>query len=248
MLVHRTIAVALFSLALLAALGPWSAVAAPTTQLPEVPGPRSRTVSKGSSAARVVHLSFDAGADRGYAGSILDTLAAEGVPASFGMTGMWAQANPDLIQRMAAEGHQLINHTWDHRSFTGLSDRRGGQNAAQIHSQLERTDALLRELTGQSTLPFFRPPYGDYNDTVLTATYNAGYAFNMMWTVDSAGWRRIPAAEIVARCLRMAEPGAIILMHVGVESADGPALPGLIGGLRQQGYGFVGLTELMAQS
>jgi peptidoglycan/xylan/chitin deacetylase (PgdA/CDA1 family) len=243
--VARTVAAMV--LGALIGLGGWSSLAAPLGQMPEVGGPRSLTVARGPAGARVVHFSFDAGADRGYAGSILDTLAAEGVPASFGMTGMWAQANPDLIQRMAAEGHRLMNHTWDHRSFTGLSDRRGGQNGAQIAFQLERTETLLVELTGQSTKPFFRPPYGDYNDAALAATFSAGYPYNMMWTVDSAGWRRIPAAEIVARCLRLAEPGAIILMHVGADSLDGPALPGLIAGLRERGYGFVSLEGLWAQ-
>ncbi len=218
-----------------------------TAQLPEAPGPRSRTIARGPGTTRAVHMSFDAGADRGYAESILDTLAAEGVPASFGMTGLWAQANPDLIGRMVAEGHQLINHTWDHRSFTGLSDSRGGLGAAQIASELERTEALLLDLTGQSTKPFFRPPYGDYNDAALAATFSAGYPYNTMWTVDSAGWRRIPPGEIVARCLRLAEPGAIILMHVGIESRDGPALPAVIAGLRERGYGFVSLVDLLAQ-
>jgi peptidoglycan-N-acetylglucosamine deacetylase len=223
---------------------PWGGAVLP--QLPEVAGPRSATISRGPATRRVVHLSFDAGADRGYAESILNTLAEQGVPASFGMTGRWAQAHPDLIQRMAAEGHQLINHTWDHRSFTGLSDRRGRQNLAEIHQQLERTEALLVEMTGQSTKPFFRPPYGDYDNTALEATYSAGYAYNTMWTVDSFGWRRIPAADIVARCLRLAEPGAIILMHVGIESLDGPALPTLIGRLREQGYGMVSIADLFA--
>jgi peptidoglycan/xylan/chitin deacetylase (PgdA/CDA1 family) len=216
-------------------------------QLPDAPGPRSRTIARGAGTTRVVHMSFDAGADRGYAESILDTLAAEGVSASFGMTGLWAQANPDLIARIVAGGHQLINHTWDHRSFTGLSDRRGGLSAAQIASELDRTEALLLDLTGQTTKPFFRPPYGDYNDAALAATFSAGYPYNMMWTVDSAGWRRIPPGEIVARCLRLAEPGAIILMHVGIESRDGPALPAVIAGLREQGYGFVSLVELLSQ-
>jgi peptidoglycan/xylan/chitin deacetylase (PgdA/CDA1 family) len=215
-------------------------------QLPDAAGPRSVTISRGLATRRVVHLSFDAGADRGYAESILDTLAEQGVPASFGMTGRWAQAHPALIQRMAAEGHQLINHTWDHRSFTGLSDRRGRQNLAEIHQQLERTEALLVEMTGQSTKPFFRPPYGDYDNAALEATYSAGYAYNTMWTVDSFGWRRIPVADIVARSLRLAEPGAIILMHVGIESLDGPALPTLIGRLREQGYGMVSMADLFA--
>ena len=80
----------------------------------------------------------------------------------------------------------------------------------------------------------------------MEATFSAGYLYNMMWTIDSHGWRRIPAAQIVARCLQLAEPGAIIIMHVGAQSLDGPALPPLIAGLRQQGYGFVGLVELLS--
>jgi peptidoglycan/xylan/chitin deacetylase (PgdA/CDA1 family) len=216
-------------------------------QLPDAPGPRSVTLSRGPAARQVVHLSFDAGADRGYAEAILDTLKSEGVPASFGMTGQWAQANPDLVQRMVAEGHRLINHTWDHRSWTGLSDRRGHQSAAQIQATLDRTEAFLVELTGQSTKPFVRPPFGDYDNAALEATYGAGYGYSVMWTVDSFGWRRIPAAEIVARCLRLAEPGAIILMHVGIESRDGPALRSIIAGLRERGYDFVGLTELFGE-
>jgi peptidoglycan-N-acetylglucosamine deacetylase len=239
---------ALVAALLLAALSGGATVArGGQPQLPEAPGPRSLTVSRGAVEPRVVHMSFDAGADRGYAESILDTLLAEGVPASFGMTGQWAEANPDLIGRMVGEGHQLINHTWDHRSFTGLSDRRGGQTADQIQSELARTEDLLVSLTGKTTKPFFRPPYGDYNDAALAATYSAGYLYNMMWTVDSAGWRRIAPAEIVARCLRLAEPGAIILMHVGIESRDGPALPAVLAGLRERGYSFVGLTDLLAR-
>jgi peptidoglycan/xylan/chitin deacetylase (PgdA/CDA1 family) len=216
-------------------------------QLPDAPGPRSVSLSRGPAAPQVVHLSFDAGADRGYAEAILDTLKSEGVPASFGMTGQWAQANPDLVQRMVAEGHRLINHTWDHRSWTGLSDQRGHQTAAQIQATLDRTDSFLVDLTGQSTKPFVRPPYGDYDNPALAATYDAGYGYSVMWTVDSFGWRRIPATEIIARCLRLAEPGAIILMHVGVESRDGPALQSIITGLREQGYGFATLPGLFGQ-
>lgn len=230
-----------------AALPPAAPLASPSLpQLPDAPGPRSVTLSRGPAARQVVHLSFDAGADRGYAEAILDTLKTEGVPASFGMTGQWAQANPDLVQRMVAEGHRLINHTWEHRSWTGLSDQRGHQTAAQIQATLDRTESYLVDLTGQSTKPFVRPPYGDYDNPALEATYNAGYGYSVMWTVDSFGWRRIPATEIIARTLRLAEPGAIILMHVGVESRDGPALPSIIAGLRDQGYGFVGLTDLFA--
>lgn len=215
-------------------------------RLPEVLGPQAQTVQRGQVASRVVHLSFDAGADRGHAESILNTLAAEGITASFGMTGLWAQTNSDLVRRMVDEGHRLINHSWSHPSFTGRSDQRPRPGDAQIVEQLERLDALVVDITGQSTKPFFRPPFGDYDARALEVAFAAGYAFNMMWTVDSGGWRRIPASEIVARCLRQTEPGAIILMHVGGDSQDGPALPALIAALRGQGYGFISLPDLLA--
>jgi peptidoglycan/xylan/chitin deacetylase (PgdA/CDA1 family) len=67
----------------------------------------------------------------------------------------------------------------------------------------------------------------------------------MMWTIDSFGWNHLPAAGIIERCLSRAEPGAIILMHVGIESEDGPALRALIAGLRERGYLLVGLTDLL---
>lgn len=68
-----------------------------------------------------VALTFDAGADRGYAEAILDTLDEYGIKASFGITGHWAEENPDLVARMVEDGHMVFNHTWTHRSFTGFS-------------------------------------------------------------------------------------------------------------------------------
>ncbi|HEY2593413.1 MAG TPA: polysaccharide deacetylase family protein, partial [Chloroflexota bacterium] len=99
--------------------------ACPVSDDAPTPAPTPPIPPRVDGPSGVVALTFDAGADRGYAEAILDTLKTEGVPASFGMTGQWAQANPDLVQRMVAEGHRLINHTWEHRSWTGLSDQRG---------------------------------------------------------------------------------------------------------------------------
>src|SRR5579859_3770552 len=90
-----------------------------------------RVVSIGPSSTHAVALTFDAGADRGYAARILQTLEHERVHASFGMTGLWAIANPDLLRRMVRDGDQLINHTYDHRSFTGVSTKTLPLSAAQ---------------------------------------------------------------------------------------------------------------------
>ena len=185
-----------------------------------------------------VALTFDAGADRGYAEDILDILLDEHVIASFGVTGQWARANPDLVRRMAADGHLVFNHTLDHRSFTGTSDNLGGLPAARRRAELEDADALIAPLIGRSTRPYYRLPYGDDDARVAADVQLAGYSHKIGWTVDSLGWRGTQAADILARCLKLAAPGAVYVFHVGHASQDALALPQIIRGLRTRSFGF----------
>ncbi len=212
---------------------------------PATPGGPAQVISKGDSSRNVVALTFDAGSDRGYTTQILDTLRDNDVPASWGMTGKWAEQNPDLIQRIADEGHDFINHSYDHASFTGFSTDSAPQSRAQRWEQLDRTEAIINDLTGMSTRPFFRPPYGDYDASVNEDIGARGYRYNVMWTVDSRGWMGLTADEIVARCLELHEPGAIYIFHVGSASQDGPALQRIIDGLRDLGYDFVSVPDLI---
>jgi peptidoglycan-N-acetylglucosamine deacetylase len=196
--------------------------------------------------AGYVALTFDAGADRGYAEDILDFLRDQHIPASFGVTGLWAEANPDLVQRMAAEGHMVINHTLDHRSFTGASDRLGGLSAARRQAELADADAILAPLIGHSTVPWYRLPYGDDDARVAEDAAAIGYTNKVGWTVDSLGWRGIAAQSIADRCLRLAAPDAVFLMHVGSQSRDAIALPAVAQGLREDGFGFLTIADLSA--
>jgi peptidoglycan/xylan/chitin deacetylase (PgdA/CDA1 family) len=207
---------------------------------------RAQLISRGNPARRAVALTFDAGADRGNAARIIDLLKAEGVAATFGVTGQWAAANPDLIRRMATDGHQIVNHTWDHRSFTGVSTRTGPLPAAQRVQELDRTDALIAQLTGRSTKPWFRPPFGDRDPSVDAEVAADGYADELLWTVDSGGWQGRGTAEITSRCLRGAVSGAIYLLHVGSASHDADALPAVIDGLRRAGFSFMTAEALTA--
>ena len=83
---------------------------APTMTLPPE-GTPALVIRKGDASRKIVAFSFDAGADAGFASQILDTLAANGIHASFGMTGRWAERNPELLQRMVRDGHHLINRS-----------------------------------------------------------------------------------------------------------------------------------------
>ncbi len=215
--------------------------ARPTVAPTPVPIPAAAAPAR---PGALVALTFDAGADRGYAEDILDLLKADRIPASFGMTGQWAKANPDLVRRMGAEGHLVINHTLDHRSFTGLSDNLGGLSAAKRRAELEDADAIIAPLIGPSTKPWYRLPYGDDDAHVAADVAPAGYSRKVGWTVDSLGWRGTAASEIVARCLKLAAPNAIYVMHVGRDSQDGPALERVVAGLRERGFGFATVADL----
>jgi peptidoglycan/xylan/chitin deacetylase (PgdA/CDA1 family) len=214
---------------------------------PRPPGPRAQLIYNGDENRNVVALTFDAGSDTGFAANILDTLSNRGVHATFGMTGQWAENNPDLLRRIVNEGHTLINHSYDHFSFTGLSSTRTALTQELRWDEIDRTERIVHDLTGATTKPYFRPPFGDYDDSVLYDVYQHGYAYSIMWSADSDGWRGIPAGQIVQTVLNEAHPGAIIIMHVGSASQDAAALPQVIDGLRSMGYEFATIPEMVGQ-
>ena len=213
---------------------------------PPVEGPAALVVRKGNTSLMAVVFSFDAGSDTGHTAQILDTLASNGIRASFGITGRWAEQNPELLQRMVSEGHHLINHTYDHPSFTGRSSQIAALSRELRWAQLQRTEEIIAGLTGASTKPYFRPPFGDYDASVNADVGAAGYGYNVLWTVDSRGWMGWPAGLITQRCLQLAVPGAIYVFHVGSASQDGPALQGIIDGLRGRGYAIGAVPDVMA--
>ncbi len=205
------------------------------------------SISRGPTGAKVVALTIDCGSDRGYAGSILDTLATRGVRCSFGVTGKWAEANPDLLRRMVNEGHHLINHTNTHPSFTGASTAgTGGQTYAQRKSQIEACEQIIVNLTGVSTKPWFRPPYGDLDSAALNLLGELGYRYNAMWTVDLLGWNGLTQDQIVSRAANNHGNGYIYMIHVGSASQEGPALSRVLSAIQANGYGFATLPNLLA--
>jgi peptidoglycan/xylan/chitin deacetylase (PgdA/CDA1 family) len=225
------------------------APAAMSIRPPSPPDPGtglSTLIERGMNGRLEVALTFDAGADTGYGAEILDLLRDEGIPGTFGMTGVWAQANPDLVQRMVAEGHQLMNHTWDHSSLTGANTGMPAQTPDQVAQQLADTEALVRDLTGYEMRPYFRPPYGDYDEASLGYLYDNGYSLSIWWTCDTRGWAGWGAQEIIDYCTTNIAEDEILLLHVGAAAAgDFEALPGLIQFFRDSGYAFVTIEQML---
>jgi peptidoglycan/xylan/chitin deacetylase (PgdA/CDA1 family) len=211
---------------------------------PAPAGP-AQIVQHGDATKPVVALTFDAGYEQIYTDQILDILKQEGVKASFGITGVWATDYPDLLKRIAAEGHDIFNHSYHHWSFTGQSAQNAPLTEQQIRDELDTTDAVIKKLTGVSTRPYFRPPYGDRNDAVDAAASADGYTYDVLWSNSSQGWQGGSTDDIVQRVVAQVHPGAIITMHLGV-AEDAYALKPIIDGLRSAGYGFVTLPEMIA--
>ncbi|RKR19846.1 peptidoglycan/xylan/chitin deacetylase (PgdA/CDA1 family) [Arthrobacter oryzae] len=196
-------------------------------------------------AGAAVALTFDAGANAAGLPSILQSLAAAGVRATFFLTGSWAAANPGGVAAIVAGGHRVGNHSMTHPAFTGLSD-------AGIADQIKSAERAIRA-AGADPRPFFRFPFGDRDARTIAAVNNLGY-LPVRWSVDSLGWKGtsggVTAQLVVTRVLAGLRPGEIVLMHVGSNpddrtTLDADALPRLISRIRQAGYGFTTLDALL---
>jgi len=195
-------------------------------------------------STKVVALTFDGGADSRGAASILATLRREGVPASFFVTGKFVTAYPDLVAQLTAVG-PVGNHSWDHPQLPTLTD-------AQVRAELDSTRAAIASATRQVPAPLFRFPFGASDSRTRAIVAAAGYVA-VGWTVDSLGWKGTSggqtAAAVVARVVGAAQPGEIVLMHLGANpddntTLDADALGQIITQLRAKGYTFVTLDQL----
>jgi peptidoglycan/xylan/chitin deacetylase (PgdA/CDA1 family) len=200
--------------------------------------PGIQTIYRFDTNERVVVLTFDTDTVSGNEAAILDILADKHVPVSFAVTGSWASQHPDVLQRMVQHGHHLINHSWSHSSFSYL-------DSSTRAAELIQTEAFVREKVGVDLRPYFRPPYGDSNSSVVADAASTGYHVNVWWTVDSFGWQGLSADQIRERVLALTAPGAIILMHSGKQTQDLAALPDLIDQLRRQGYRFATVDQML---
>lgn len=221
-----------------------------TTDDPTLPGVpeawRGVDVETFDTSRRVVALTFDGGASNTAVASVLGTLDRLDVPATFFVTGDFARSYPASVRAIAAAGHPVGNHSDTHPSFPDSTNE-------EIRTELARADASISALTGERTAPLFRFPFGDRTPLDIQVVNDAGY-IPFRWTVDTLGWQGtdegITVATVRDRVLDTLQPGQIVLMHVGAHPDDGStldadALPGMVGDLRERGYDFVTIPEML---
>jgi len=139
------------------------------------------------------------------------------------------------VTQIAIAGAEVFNHTYDHLYLTKLTDD-------QIRLELQNAETILSNLTGTTTQPYFRPPYGDRNSRVLEIAGQNGYQ-SVYWTLDALDWEASSTADFVKnRIGTHLQSGEIILMHVG-DDITGQILDEVFTKIEADGYKIVGLSE-----
>ena len=205
--------------------------------------PVSATVTGSfATSAREVVLTFDSdGGSAGNAARYLDILSARQIHATWFLTGDFARANPSLVRRILNEGQDIGNHTLDHADLT-----KPARTDSFVCSEITQANHIIAGITGQTTRPYFRPPYGRYNTQTRTLAARLGYR-TITWNIDPKDWDAATTAQdILDRVLNSPnlKPGAIILMHVN-SPHEAEALDAVIVGLEQRGYTIVPLSHFL---
>ena len=187
---------------------------------------------------KVIALGIDDGPWPKTTLEMLDILKQNDVKVTFFWVGQALQANPDLAKREVAEGHAIGNHTW-HHWYRRMDE-------ATAKSEIDRTADLIYKTTGVKTA-LFRPPGGVLNNGLAAYAKSQKDAV-IMWSLTSADTD--PHAKpqaFVNNVLKGAKPGSIVLMHDGGGDRHRTieALPQIISGLKEQGYRFVTIPELL---
>ena len=179
-----------------------------------------------------VALTFDDGPHPIYTKRLLDGLQSRGIRATFFVVGENISGSEELIRRMAGEGHVIGNHTYSHIKLSGITD-------AEACGEVQKTDALVRELTGSGT-EFIRPPFGSWKKTLECELE----MIPVLWDVDPLDWTTKKTGVIVQRVLEDVEPGDIILLQDFYGSSVDAALE-IADQLLAQGYELVTVDELI---
>lgn len=182
---------------------------------------------------KVLYLTFDAGFENGNTAPILDALKKHGVKATFFLVGNFLETEPDLVKRMVAEGHTVGNHTYSHPDMSGIATEEA------FREELEKNEALYREITGEEMAKLYRPPQGKYCQSNLRMAQKLGY-HTVFWSLAYVDWYQDDQPtkeEAFAKLLPRIHPGAVVLLH-STSQTNGEILDELLSEWEAMGYTF----------
>lgn len=186
---------------------------------------------------KCVALTFDDGPGP-FTTTLLGHLRKAEVPATFFMLGQQVETYPKAARAVAAAGHEIGVHTWDHRELTRL-------NAAAVRKEITSSIRIVKQVTGQ-TPTLFRPPYGSTNPTVAAEAKRDKVA-QILWNVDTLDWKSLDSKKVIKATLQQTRRGSIVLLH-DIHKTSVAAVPGIIEKLRKKGYTFVTVSQLLGKT
>jgi len=207
----------------------------------------ARLISHGNRSRKQIALTFDDGPNEPFTSHILDILGEHGIRATFFMLGKNARRFADVCQRIREEGHTIGNHSYYHSRWLALKRER------EIVREIELSQETIHKASGAKP-DLFRPPYGFWTPWMLRAAKKLGYKV-ITWDNMTNDWESSKEADgIVSAILKKAKAGGIIVLHDGRDSRRNydrtsllHALPLIITDLKQQGYQFVTVPELVGE-
>lgn len=180
-------------------------------------------------------ISFDAAWGNEDTQQLIDILAKYQVKATFFVVGGWVDKYPESVKALADAGHEVMNHSNTHPYMTKLSSQGMLDEVNACADKVEKVTGVRPKL--------FRPPYGDYNDTLIRTLNENGF-YGIQWSVDSLDWKELPASEITQRVTGKIEAGSIVLFHNAAKHTP-EALPGILEAIAAKGIELVPISQLI---
>jgi peptidoglycan/xylan/chitin deacetylase (PgdA/CDA1 family) len=194
------------------------------------------TVTRIATRQPLVALTFDDGPHPRLTPQLLDLLKVNNVRATFYLIGNRIPRFPQLVARIAAEGHEIGNHTWSHPSLYGHSD-------GAVLSEIDRAAEAVRATTGLTPVTM-RPPYGNFYPRQRLMLHQTRGLPTVLWSVDPEDWRRPGSAVVAERIVSGSNPGDVVLAH-DIHAATVRAMRPTLAGLHARGFRFVTVSELV---
>lgn len=195
----------------------------------------------GDANQKEIYITFDAGFENGNTERILDALKKHGVKATFFLVGNYFETQPELVKRMAEEGHTIGNHTYSHPDMSKISDIQSFQ------TELQKNEALYRDILGSEMPKLYRPPQGKFCEENLKMAQQLGYS-TVFWSLAYVDWYtddQPTPEQAFSKLLPRIHPGAVVLLH-STSSTNAEILDELLTKWEEMGYSFGDLEAYCA--
>ena len=196
----------------------------------------------GDTKDKKIYLTFDAGYENGYTEKILDVLKKHNTKATFFLVGNFLETSPELVKRMAEEGHIVGNHTMTHPDMSAISDMES------FKKEIEGVENLYKEVTGKDMLKIYRPPQGKYSEDNLKMAQELGYK-TIFWSLAYVDWyndNQPTKEQAFDKLIPRIHNGAVVLLH-STSKTNSEILDELLTKWEDMGYIISPITELPAK-